>query len=197
MLRKLTFQHEPVRKLFERESPDFFACIETKCSSTNKLPSLENYFSIASPALRTGGVPSGGICIYVKNQFKFNTSKVPNRQNKNILWVQLQNKHSLQKLSIGFAYCRPGPPEETTRFYNCLSQDISKFSKVGDVAVFGDLNSRLGSILGDKSRNSSACYLENLVEFHNLTILNKRFAFGIPTYCFSHENGNRTSIIDI
>ncbi|KAG1024350.1 hypothetical protein G6F43_014176 [Rhizopus delemar] len=57
-----------------------------------------------------------------------------------------------------------------------------------DTIICGDLNVRLGRLVGDSRTNMRSSVLRRWCDDHGLNILNKTLAYGIPTYltCRGH-----------
>ena len=77
---------------------------------------------------------------------------------------------------------------------------FTRFASLGRVYLLGDTNARLGSLLKDKDihgkfiTNQNSHLLLNFLEFSGLTILNKVFCSGVPTYEIVNK---KRSIIDL
>ena len=85
-------------------------------------------------------------------------------------------------------------------FYAYLSRSYDKFASLGRAYLVGDTNARLGSFLNDRDvrgncvSNRNCNLLMSFLEYSALTVLNRRWQFGVPTY---EIVGKRRSIIDM
>ena len=196
--RKLSDPSDPLFRHISTSQPDIFGLVEHKSLRVSSIPQIPGYFRYFSAASRTGGSPSGGVIVFVKEPLRHRVSFVRSPC-KNTLWILFRTLDQTC-WHLGFVYCRIAHSRfalETSRFYQSLSDQVHKFREGGSrVAVFGDFNSRLGSFVGDHTTNSGAGNFLSFLEFHGLSLLNKKYQFGIPTYVKPEANSNSTSVID-
>ena len=74
------------------------------------------------------------------------------------------------------------------KFYDIFTSKFAEFASLGKVFLIGDTNARLGSALNDKNLNgqfvsnpNKQLFMQFLV-YSGLTILNKKYCHGVPTY---------------
>jgi len=170
-------------------NPDILGLVETQ-SIKQKIPAIPNYFNFSVKANPTGGRPSGGVIIFVKNSLKKTVSLVKTRRSDSLLWIRISGEVDT---FICFCYVRI-EKKSANCFYENLSRDVLSFSENGKVIIFGDFNARLGDFVGDTSSCSNKQEFLSFMEFHNFHLLNKVFSFGEPT--FHNVRNNSTSIID-
>ena len=84
--------------------------------------------------------------------------------------------------------------------YNYFTNAYEKFAPLGKVYLIEDTNARLGPFLNDidingrSVSNRNRIFLMSFLEFTGLTILNKKYQFGVLTY---EIVGKKRSIIDM
>ena len=85
-------------------------------------------------------------------------------------------------------------------FYEYFVRAFDRFAPLGKVYLIGDTNARLGSFLNDVNingaytSNQNRRFLLSFLEYSGLTVLNKKFQLGTPTY---EILGKKRSIIDM
>ena len=187
-MRKLSRSNRNLSRYLFQHLPDFMTLTETKCTKINKIPKVGGYFKFCTKANHTGGVPSGGLCILVKNNLRFVASKVFSCSRNSILWIKIELADR-KPLFVGVIYCRTEKfSDEVSEFFNVLAKNVSEFSKEGNICLMGDFNCRIRDFLGDKCQNKNADRLHTFLKFSGLKILNKHFSYGVPTYVY-HNNG--------
>ena len=177
---------------------DGLIAVETKQSKTGSLPKIPGYFVMSKAAKGN----SGGLCIYLKQKFKHSIQKIRLKTDHNIMWLKLRSgKKEETDLYIAIAYCRTGNfHAEVSSFFATLAHDVLVYSTMGEVLVLGDFNARLGKLTGDWlsngkwATNTNTLGCQSFLEATNLTLLNGKHAYGIPT--FSRPSANANSIID-
>ncbi|KAG1255384.1 hypothetical protein G6F65_016663 [Rhizopus arrhizus] len=65
-----------------------------------------------------------------------------------------------------------------------------------DTIICGDLNVHLGRLVGDSRTNMRSSVLRRWCDDHDLNILNKTLAYGIPTYLTCRGHAEVSSIVD-
>ena len=104
-------------------------------------------------------------------------------------------------LYICFFYAPGAHHEEFLRakFYNTLCTSFEKYASLGKVFMLGDSNARLGKFTNDRNiyviltKNDNCNIFSGFLEYSGLTLLNRIYAHGKPTYEILNE---RRSIID-
>ena len=193
---KLRNPSDPLYRHIVSSKPDVLGLVETMSIKASKIPRLPGYKRFFCPANRTGGVPSGGVLVLYKDSLTFNISFVC--KSRNVIWIRFQNNSVTWH--IAFVYARTAKLRNTleiTQMYDSLSKKILEFQNLGSrVALFGDFNARLGTYTGDHTTNSSFGPFKGFQEFHDLSLLNRTYSLGKPTYVKPTPSGNSTSIID-
>ena len=184
--RKLSDPSDPLYRHIRSSQPDILGLVEHKSLRVSSIPNISGYSRFFKAASRTGRSPSGGVVVFVKESIRHCVSFVK-PLSKNTIWILYRSPQSSVSWHLGFVYCRNASNRlalENSCFYQRLSQQVQAFRARGDshVALFGDFNSRLGSFVGDHATNSGSGSFLSLLEFHGLSLLNKKFQFGIPTY---------------
>ena len=102
-----------------------------------------------------------------------------------------------------FFFYTPGDHHELSirkLFYDFLTKTYTKFASLGKVYFMGDTNARVGSFLNDKDINGNFVSNRNcnllmaFLEYSGLSVMNKRYQLGIPTYEIPRK---KRSIIDM
>ena len=85
------------------------------------------------------------------------------------------------------------------KFYHTFTVNYDNFSKKGKVFLLGDSNARLGEFLNDLDfhgntvSNKNKPLFQGFLDYSGLTLLNRKYCFGIPTY---EVINRKRSIID-
>ena len=178
-------------------SYDVFGFIETKL--VQQPPSITGYFCLYRQASETR---SGGIAVYFKKKFQFITSIVSRSKDFCTLWIKLRGHPDCY---LCFVYAPTDCKKrslESQDFFDKLHVDFNFYSRKGSVICFGDFNTRLGKITGDRSVSGNFVKNRNFDNFMGFlngidgVILNSRFACG--QYTNTHTKGKKggRSIVD-
>ena len=192
LLERLSVKTGPHRRFFEKETPDVFAFVEVQSLKVKKVPHIPQYSRFFLGGNPTGGRPSGGLCVYVKNNLKNKFTLVKKRRADSVAWFRA--RRAGPDLFVCFLYCRVDNKSSVSTFYENLSSDVLEFSGRGEVLLMGDYNARLGDFVGDRVTNAQEPHFMGFLEFHDLVLLNKTHAFGENTLHYVKEN--HCSIID-
>ena len=129
-----------------------------------------------------------GLVVFFLEKHKYKLTKVYASKIYDIIWVRMENPNK----AVYFCFfCSPGahyPLPARAKFYEIFSAKFSYFGSVGTVYLLGDTNARLGPLLEDRNihgkyiMNSNTPLLNEFLEMTGLTILNKVFCQGFPTY---------------
>ena len=132
---------------------DIFAIIESWLDPGEVVPKIDGYTSIRSDRKKNSKAKrtSGGLIIYYKNNISSGIEKIASKLNDSI-WLKLDRLYfGLDKdLYICVLYI---PPVSSTYFnpaiseldhFDVLSNEIECYAALGDIAIVGDLNSRVG-----------------------------------------------------
>ena len=142
-----------------------------------------------------------GMAIFFLHRLKFQLSEAYASNKFDIVWMRLETGDD-KPTHFCFFYA-PGahhPLSIRTRFYDIFLSKFSIFASFGKVYLIGDTNARLGSLLceknihGDFVTNQNMPLFKEFIEFSGLTILNKIFCKGTPTYEIVNK---KKSIIDL
>ena len=179
----------------ENEKPDILGIVEHMKTSITNIPKISGYKRFFMKANLTGGSPSGGILVLVKECLKFRVSKLSQSRKFNTVFLTVSLDNS--ELILGFSYAKTDNYSQwNDDFYAYLSEQFATFPKSSRVVLLGDFNARLGGFVGDSKINNSCAKFLSFLTFHNFDLLNKVFAFGVPTYSKPGKTKNGTSIID-
>ena len=141
-----------------------------------------------------------GLAIFYLNKHKFRLTKVFGSSKFDIVWMRMENSNEVTHFCFFYSPGSHHPISVRTKFYNIFCSKFTKFASLGRVYLLGDTNARLGSLLKDKDihgkfiTNQNSHLLLNFLEFSGLTILNKVFCSGVPTYEIVNK---KRSIIDL
>ena len=116
-----------------------------------------------------------------------------------IVWINLQLQDEV--LYFCFFYAPGAHLAEAIRlkFYQTFTVNYDKFAAKGKVLLVGDSNARLGKFLSDIDIHGNIVSNKNkplflgFLEYSGLTLLNKKYCIGIPTYEIINR---KRSIID-
>ena len=104
---KLKFKNGPVYKLLIDNKPDIFALIETKMTSSKKIPRFEGYSHIYVK-LNTESGTSGGFLIYLKKDLMYRTVQLVKDHVNGIVCLKIisEDPSKYKNLVVAFVYCR-------------------------------------------------------------------------------------------
>ena len=189
-----------LRSLFSKQNVDIFCYGEalTSCCNHKLLDGYDCYLHRAY--INKKDNYRRGLAIFFRERFKFLFSKVYACRKFDIVWMKLAM--STENIFFCFFYAPGDHHNSSTRqlFYDFLSRTYIKFASLGKVYLLGDTNARVGSFLNDRDINGNfVCnrnrnFLMAFLEHTGLSILNKRYQLGIPTY---EIPGKKQSIIDM
>ena len=128
-----------------------------------------------------------------------------------VLWFRIPGRRCAQTF-VAMCYAPTQASESTRvslvadRFWASLSKQAAKFASRGDIIIMGDLNGRVGAVVGDvgvdeqgqpkENLNSNGRRLLAFVTAFDLVILNGQFANGVNTYVQSSDPTSNRSIVD-
>ena len=104
------------------------------------------------------------------------------------MWIKLKLKDYTAYFCFFYAPGAHLSEEIRLKFYKIFSVNYDKFAAKGKVFLIGDSNARLGEFLNDLDINGNAVSNKNkplflgFLRYSGLTLLNKKYCFGIPTY---------------
>lgn len=143
-------------------------------------------------------------------QYHMYGSKVPNANNRgrdgiaafinptcpySVIQLPSPNRYTLSlKVNNIRIYCLYLPPTlDNTQVIDILNNiPLSQ-----NTIICGDINARMGAILGDHNSNSRGRCVRHWIENNQLNILNSSLAYGIPTWNGIRRNTNTQSVIDL
>ena len=146
---------------------DIVALSELHCDKELSLPGFVNIKQKIREKLHNGPKISGGIGIFVKEEYKHLIQEIPNK-NQDSIWIKIKREacDELEDIFLGSFYISPEGKKSVTKpdFFTSLNEEINTYRHKGVVLVQGDLNARTGSeadfIDFDKSDESFG--IENL-----------------------------------
>jgi hypothetical protein len=68
------------------------------------------------------------------------------------------------------------------QFWRDLSEEVSEFGVDADIAIMGDLNGRIGKLVGDRNVNANGKHILKFCTDHDMVILNEQYAYGEKTF---------------
>ena len=180
--------------------PDIFIYGEAQATSSHGLK-LDGYLCYLhkSKPLSVNNVRRGIAIFYLEN-LKFKLSKAYASNNFDIVWMRLETGHKAVHFCFFYSPGAHHPHPLHNKFHDIFSSKFSVFGSLGKTYLIGDTNARLGSLLCDKNihckyvTNPNFSLFSDFLEFSGLTILNKIFCLGTPTYEIVNRN---KSIIDM
>lgn len=117
--------------------------------------SLPGYTSLHQPGKKRKGKRgrrSGGIVLYLKNDFQKNNAITKVAQDNNYIFIKLdKDKCGLQHdIFLGCIYISPRTHSvcpENDKIFDTLTNLVNKYSELGKVILMGDFNGRTGKLL--------------------------------------------------
>ena len=138
--------------------------------------------------------------IFYREKYHNIISKVYSSKTFDIVWIRIVTKEN--PLFFCFFYA-PGahyPEDVRISFYENMSKSYTKIADKGRKYLLGDANARLGSLINDLNihgipiENKNKPLFMGFIEFCGITLLNKIYANGVPTYDIPNA---KRSIIDM
>ena len=182
---------------FMATEPDIFAYGESlvfRCTGDMCIP---GYNAITHKALKER--MRRGIVVYYKKKLNQIITKARSSKKFDIIWLRMETP--IDEILICFFYA-PGVHHEEDRreeFYDELREGVDKY-KDKKIFLMGDSNARLGEYSQDKNihgehiSNKNKTLFLGLLDYTGMTLLNKIYALGTPTY---EIPGKKRSIIDV
>ena len=100
--RKLSNPSDPLYRHIVNSNPDILGLVETMSIKPSKIPHVPGYFRFFCPANHTGGVPSGGVLVLIKNDLKHKVSFVC--KSRNVIWLRFKDLNTVWHFA--FVYVR-------------------------------------------------------------------------------------------
>ena len=130
---------------------DIFCFVESWLGPNDSCPSINDYIAFRSERKtkhKNARRHSGGILLYCKKNICRGITKLENNH-PDIQWIKL-DKHFFglnYDIYMCAIYIKPENSSNTDDIdiFYLLRRDIEKFSKLGRISFFGDMNSRLGT----------------------------------------------------
>ena len=177
-----------LQKIINEQNPDIFAYGEAQANSPRNL-NLNGYSCHLHQTKQTS-VDNfrRGLAIFYLDKHKFRLSKCYASAKYDIVWMRLQNIDETVHFCFFYSPGAHHPKSVRTKFYDIFCSKFSHFASLGKVYLLGDTNARLGSILGDKDihgkfvKNQNMPLFMEFLEFSGVTILDRVFCRGSPTY---------------
>jgi exonuclease III len=85
-------------------------------------------------------------------------------------------------IAVVYAPVQDSAAAEVEEFWRQLSHDTQQWACKGDVVVMGDLNGRVGAVVGDTKVNTNGTRILTFCEQHDMVILNTAWAYGKKTW---------------
>ena len=189
-----------LRRIFERENVDIFCYGEAQVVNLNSklIEGFECYLHRAH--LNKNAYHRRGLAIFFREKYRFLFCKVYACDKFDIVWMRLVL--GSKKVYLCFFYA-PGDHHKISvrrLFYDYFVRAFDRFATLGKVYLIGDTNARLGSYLNDVNingtftSNRNRSFLLSFLEYSGLSVLNKKYQLGTPTY---EVLGKKRSIIDM
>jgi exonuclease III len=138
---------------------DIIGLVETHLSGTDDI-SLDGYsmFRKDRPKYKSAKRSFGGIAVFIKDSIRKGARHIECK-NENYHWIRLKSDFFSFEKDVYMCVCHI-PPHNSTytartgdTVLDEISNDVSKYSQIGDVVICGDLNARTGKkldyIIGD------------------------------------------------
>ena len=182
---------------FMATEPDIFAYRESlvfRCTGDMCIP---GYNAITHKAQKEG--MRRGIVVYYRKKLNQIITKARSSKKFDIIWLRMGT--SIDEILICFFYA-PGVHHEEDRreeFYDELRKGVDKY-RDKKIFLMGDSNARLGeysqdlNVHGEHTSNKNKTLFLGLLDYTGLTLLNKIYALGTPTY---ETPGKKKSKIDV
>lgn len=120
----------------------------TNKDSQISVANLKEFHSYRQNELKSSKRSSGGILCYLKQKFNTAVDLVKSRHD-DLLWIKFKKEHFTIDRDIYLCIVYIIPENSTslrhrTDSFEILKLEIDEFSKIGDIIIGGDFNSRIG-----------------------------------------------------
>ena len=187
----------PELRKFMETTPDIFGYGEALVSKRTQGINIPEYNCVLHKAER--GTLRRGLAVYYRRKLNQAITKTQSSKRFDIMWLRIRT--SIDELIVGFFYA-PGIQHEAKcreEFYDELRMGVDKYKEM-KILLMGDSNARLGEFSGDRDihgnlkSNKNKNLFMGFINYTGLTLLNKIYAPGKPTY---EIIGKKRSIIDV
>ena len=187
-----------LRKLLDKR-PDIFVYGESGMSTKRGLFLKDYIFIFHRSYIKAADKYRRGLVIFYLKKYQHFISKVYSSKIFDIVWIRV--KFECEAVYFCFFYA-PGshlPEDVRLKFYHIFTAQYDKFSQKSKVFLMGDSNTRLGKVLNDMDIHGNHVSNKNkplflgFLDYSGLTLLNRKYSFGIPTY---EVMNRKRSIID-
>ena len=178
----------PVLRNVLDNQPEIFVYGESELSKSSGL-FLEGYkFIIHRSYLKLTDNYRRGMVIFFLEKYQHKISKVYASKKFDIVWLRLKLERG--EVYFCFLYAPGAHLSEDIRlkFYEIFTVNFDKFVAKGNVVLLGDSNARLGEFLDDFNIHGKPISNKNkplflgFLEYSGLTLQNKKYGLGVPTY---------------
>ena len=148
------------------DNSDIVALSEIHCDKEVSLPGFVSVKQKIREKLHKSPKISGGIGIFVKQEYKHLVQAIPNK-NQDSIWIRIKKEvcKEHEDIFIGSFYVSPDRKKSGNNpdFFNLMNEDINVFRQKGAVLVQGDLNARTGRELDfiESDKSDEAFGIEN------------------------------------
>jgi hypothetical protein len=161
-------------------SHDIVGIGETHLSTPNSL-FFNNYkiVSVIRPRTKNSKRNFGGISIFVRNNLKHFVTTINDKEETNYMWIKINGQHISRKKDLYI--CFTHIPHENSTYYDKIDydifanlyQEIVEYKKIGDTALLGDFNGRVG-LLDDWINSDDVNYVPVYTDYECDTPSSKR-----------------------
>lgn len=169
---------DEITKFCSSLNTDILLLTESYLTSGNLTTDWTQYhnYAIIPPNMHRG---HGGLSILIRPDFPFHVHKLATTN-------PYQLSITIDRYTIHSLYL---PPRLSLSEYRSILHNLSIDPHT---IILGDLNTRLGSLVGDSRDNNRIHHFTNWLHHYNLTLWNQSLAYGQPTF----ETNRGSSIID-
>ena len=124
---------DPLLIYIKTGKPDILGLVETKCLNVLKIPLVRGYKRFYINANCTGGVPSGGILVLIRDTLKYKViNKISQDKEYNTIWLKLQTRKSAE-LVFGFVCCKILKTNIESGFQDLMKIYLTEFYSFRDI----------------------------------------------------------------
>ena len=111
---------------------------------------------------RKKGRRSGGLLLYYKKHLAAGIKEIP-KTHEDLLWVKLDKEFFsfISDVYLCTAYIAPQYSTTTNAAFLQMEKDAARFSKLGDIALFGDFNARTSNLKDYIENDTRDKYIQN------------------------------------
>ena len=178
----------PILSKLLNELPDIFTYGESLLTKSSGLFLSGYKFILHRSYIKDRDNYRRGMVIFCREKYQYNISKVFASKIFDIVWIWLKLENEAIYFCFFYAPAEHLLEKIRLEFYNTFTANFAKYSAKRKVFLLGDSNATLGTFLngfdihGKPISNKNKPLFLGFLEYSVLTLMNKKYCLGIPTY---------------